>query len=155
MKTILILGCSSKKLDHTTEVVNLYQGGLWKIIRKRRPAVELYALSAKHGLVLAVKEVEPYDLALGRKTDDKFIEMVRYQFRSQLLSGFEGNIYFCGSRRYYRHLTLALSGKEIHRLPETPRGIGDMQAALVDFCESHQGTDVPHWHNAIEKENEV
>lgn len=71
----LIVGCSQKKLKGKHKVIDLYRGALWNIIRKNYKLhhfkfLKIYAISAKHGLILCNKIISNYDLQL---TENKIV----------------------------------------------------------------------------------
>jgi len=71
-KPVLIIQCGASKLSHAAKVRDLYLGPFWSTYRARRreqdgligehSELSVYVLSAKHGLVHELDEVEPYDM---------------------------------------------------------------------------------------------
>lgn len=78
-KPTLIIGCSAKKLDTTTNAFNLYQGGLYQMLRSSfgNPTkhFNILILSAKHGLISAEDEIKPYDLKMVKRNDTESIKL--------------------------------------------------------------------------------
>lgn len=73
---IILVACSATKLDHRAEARDLYQGEVFKLVRRiaEHPAsrVQDWAiLSAQHGLVAPTDTIDPYDLYLGDLTSDE------------------------------------------------------------------------------------
>lgn len=70
MNEALILGCSDRKRGFSGPAVLVYDGPLWKIVRNSLPRVDLFCLSALHGLIRADQRIQPYDLTLAQSSLD-------------------------------------------------------------------------------------
>lgn len=68
MKTIVLVSCASKKLNHRSKAEDLYVSDLFRkslaYARQMRPA-GIFILSAKHGLVRPDDQIDPYDVTLN------------------------------------------------------------------------------------------
>ncbi len=70
MKRLLILACSSSKLDQPAPALLLYQGPLFLVTRKWFAAagpLKVLILSAKHGLIDAQQKLAPYDQRMDHR----------------------------------------------------------------------------------------
>lgn len=65
---IVLIGCGAAKLPTRAEAKDLYIGSLFTLRRKYAEAVGDHwaILSAKHGLVFPLDELDPYDLTLDQ-----------------------------------------------------------------------------------------
>lgn len=67
-KTVVLIACSSRKLDRPARARDLYQGTLFRASldwAASQPPDEICILSAKYGLVDLEQVIEPYDLTLN------------------------------------------------------------------------------------------
>ncbi len=66
MADALILSCSQKKRSEPGPAYLVYDGPYYRILRGHGPPwpVDVYVLSAKHGLIPVTHEIEPYDQKL-------------------------------------------------------------------------------------------
>ena len=66
---IVIVPCGDIKASHTTTAENMYIGKYHKFAmryaRHVAPRENIYILSAKHGLMMLDKVIEPYNLKMG------------------------------------------------------------------------------------------
>jgi hypothetical protein len=62
-KPLLIVACADEKLAGNHKAIDLYKGALFDVLRKWMPrdAMDVYILSAKHGLVHADTLIDSYD----------------------------------------------------------------------------------------------
>ena len=69
VKTIVLVSCASKKLNHRARAQDLYVSELFRkslaYARTLRPAA-VFILSAKHGLVRPDEQIDPYDVTLNK-----------------------------------------------------------------------------------------
>ena len=65
---IVLISCVSQKLPHCAKVRNLYTSTLFKLSLKYAEKLapdEIFALSAKHGLLRLEQKIEPYEQTLN------------------------------------------------------------------------------------------
>jgi hypothetical protein len=69
--TLVICGCSKSKLNTKAKAIDLYQGQIFRSIKKytETHGYELLILSAKYGLIEKNKLIHPYDQTLKNKKD--------------------------------------------------------------------------------------
>lgn len=72
MSRVILVACSATKLDHPAPAADLYQGDVFRLLRRiiEHPQMHgLYSrwgiLSAKHGLVMPEQVLAPYDVTLS------------------------------------------------------------------------------------------
>lgn len=137
MKNALIVSCSETKINHVRSASNVYDGPIFRILRKRKPPVDLFVLSAKYGLIPAWFIIEPYDLRIENKTwNDVDLQQ---QWAKYNLKEYD-RIYLLMGQDYVLPFADAILGviereDQMIRLAAGAKGIGEMQAELVKFCE--------------------
>ncbi|MBE7474329.1 MAG: hypothetical protein HS114_34800 [Anaerolineales bacterium] len=145
MKEALILGCSDRKKGFSGPACLVYDGPLWKIVRNSLPRVDLFCLSALHGLIPADRRIEPYDLRLVQST--LTIPQLGNQWIELGLNSYV-NIYTCMGQDYAALLGKAAAhysrSERIFRIGEPGDGIGQLGQKLRAWCRRKQG-DVPNW----------
>ena len=166
-KPVLIVQCGAKKLDRRAKVRDLYLGPFWSTYRARRreqdgltgehSELSVYVLSAKHGLVHELDELEPYDMMVvpagaahytRRSTGstragtatvpaDWLAKTVKRQAKKLDLAG--RRVFFVGGAAYAEALRLA--GVEFESLSDG--GLLAKRSALSGFLKEHEssGTD--------------
>jgi hypothetical protein len=75
-KTILLMPCSAKKLDHADQPRRLYLGPMWQTLRTHQgklPWRNVFVLSGKYGLIRAENFIQTYDERLTRVKADYLI----------------------------------------------------------------------------------
>jgi hypothetical protein len=143
VKQALILGCSDRKRGFSGPAVLVYDGPLWRVVRKSLPRVELFALSALHGLIKADRRIEPYDLTIAQTR--LTIPQLGNQWLDLGLNRYV-NVYGCMSPAYAELLE-----KVRHQYGARPifgigsgLPIGKQSQALKVWCRIKQG-DIPNW----------
>jgi hypothetical protein len=113
-KIVVFIGCGKKKTWHRTKAKYLYQGRYFRLClslaRKLTTEDRIFILSAKYGLLLLDREIEPYNQKLTEMSApdrEKWRGKVKIQTK-RLPAG--KRVFLC-SRQY----TKGLSG--IHLLP--------------------------------------
>lgn len=107
MKTIVLIGCGKRKLEHPTLAKDMYQGPLfkksWQLAEMNYPKSERYILSAKHYLLDPDETIEPYDKTLNgmnvskkREWAEKVIQQLReknFDLENDLFIFYAGKAY--------------------------------------------------------------
>ena len=144
-KPVLVIGCGRGKLSVSSAVNRLYTGTMWKTYRAarerhegadwpvRHPRLDVYVLSAKHGLASESKVLAPYEKEA--KTESEIKQLADRIRRSSVPDRWPSRVYFAGSGRYYDALSrgLGLHGIEARNLAPLARGSGDQARALKLF----------------------
>jgi len=70
-KTLIITSCSSQKLSHLAPAKNLYQGTLFKKVKKLADNnhFEFKIISSKYGLLSSNEIISPYDKTIKNERD--------------------------------------------------------------------------------------
>jgi hypothetical protein len=109
MRTLLIMGCSQVKRQAEGPVpfVELYDGPIWKQARNNLPASNIAVLSAEHGFLPPLTEIEAYDRVMdeGRLVDLLNSPHERAKFK-MLVAEYDEVIVLGGE--LYKLLSLAL-----------------------------------------------
>lgn len=145
MHEALIVACSKRKRDTAGPAILVYNGPLHQILRKNLPKVDLFFLSALHGLIAADKRIEPYDVSL------KDTALTTPQLGSQWLDlGLNSyiNLFTCMPQDYTLLLSKVTpeysSRNTIFRIGESGMGIGQLGQVLHAWSMTKRG-DMPRW----------
>ncbi len=169
MKKALILSCSKAKLEEPGPAIQVYDGPMFRILRKYKPHLDVFILSARYGLIPAMHFIEPYDLTLkdvpmkdiviDAKVQGQQIGINKYYKLKQY-----STIHVVMGLDYLRWLLMilkyatiaegdvALSYFNSLRFPTLEcQGNGQMQAELKKICYEQQSDGVvPDWHAILE-----
>jgi hypothetical protein len=71
---IILIGCGSSKLDAAAPASELYVGNLFRARREyaQQTGAPWAILSAKHGLVMPDRIIEPYDVRMPTRDDERY-----------------------------------------------------------------------------------
>jgi hypothetical protein len=75
-KTILLMPCSAKKLDHADQPRRLYLGPMWQTLRTHQGKLSwrnVFVLSGRYGLIRAENFIQTYDEQLTPEKADYLI----------------------------------------------------------------------------------
>lgn len=153
MLNALIISCSQRKRLQEGPAVMLYDGGLFKIVRRCRPRVDLFILSAKYGLISATQGIEAYDLRIDQQDQRSFQILALAQWLELDMCNYS-HIYTCMSKVYAKALApvaniLLTDTQASTHLGLGVMGIGHMQARLATFCcktaQTFEGPDPAWW----------
>nr|CAH7372065.1 conserved hypothetical protein [Vibrio chagasii] len=150
VKPVLVISCSDKKLDNKAPAFDIYEGGIFKMLRANMPNpldfFEILILSAEHGLLSADDVIEPYDKRMRSRKKDK--ELADYAKKhgdaaKKLLykvSRQSRDVYVALSNDYLAAFDLMLGGEEgvqkllsrfqNHYVSRGHTGIGDLRGRL-------------------------
>jgi len=109
MQKIILISCSSTKLDHIAKAKNLYISPLFKYNLKYAQSfspAKIFILSAKYGLLSLEQEIEPYNETLNKATDSQIKDwaekvIVSLQKETNLV---QDEFVFLAGEKYRRHL---------------------------------------------------
>lgn len=117
-RTVVLIACSSRKLDRSTRARDLYQGTLFRAsldwAQSKKPD-EICILSAQYGLVGLDQVIEPYDLTLNTLPIDQvraWSDRVFGQLASQFDPDSDRFILLAGEK-YRRFLAPRLANVEV------------------------------------------
>lgn len=134
MRTLVILACSKRKVNHAARAIDLYQGGLFTLGKAFAAKIkaDIWIISAKYGLIPAGVYITPYE---QRMTPDRVKELLAdvifYARTGDLLKRYE-QIYVVAGKLYQRllkpwwdqrFLSLVTKGigRSLHELKELVR----------------------------------
>lgn len=152
MKTIVLIGCGKRKLDHASLAKDMYQGPLfkksWLLAQMTYPKSEKYILSAKHFLLDPDTTIEPYDKTLNGmnvSNKKKWAQKVIEQLKEKNYDLVNDEFIFYAGRNYTEYL-VAPKGpiKNYKREFEGGQGIGkilhDLTIQLEQLMLNFQGS---------------
>lgn len=130
----LILACSVSKQVVAAPALDLYKGRAFDLVRRQaeRAGFRVLVLSAKHGLLLPAKVIEPYDQKMNL-TRARQLSVSTQDIA--LLDTMPGAIHVYGGA-LYRSLVgqwAAMLGRELLEVKGAARGCGDHYSALIQF----------------------
>lgn len=117
-KKIVLISCVSQKLPHRAKAKDLYVSTLFKLNLKYANSLspsEIYALSARHGLLELEREIEPYEQTLNNMRTSEIKEWannVLQQLRS-VASLEEAEFIFLAGDKYRKYLLPHIKNAEI------------------------------------------
>ena len=152
-RQLLIMPCSATKspAECAIKAAERYTGSLWQTLNTtlghedavkslNNIGVDLYVLSAKHGLISADELIEDYD---QRMTKDRQLEILGDEklstnIRNVLKNYPEEAVYLGGLGKDYKKLIENVMGKEYpqDKNSRLPRGIGDKRKALKEWLQA-------------------
>jgi len=156
-RQLLIMPCSATKspAECAIKAAERYTGSLWQTLNTtlghedavkslNNIGVDLYVLSAKHGLISADELIEDYD---QRMTKDRQLEILGDEklstnIRNVLKNYPEEAVYLGGLGKDYKKLIENVMGKEYpqDKNSRLPRGIGDKRKALKDWLQAYMAS---------------
>ena len=94
MTNLLIIGCSQRKIesDEYLAAIDRYDGPAYRTLRKMRDNgtepqnVDVFILSAKHGLIPCQKPIDDYDMCMTPKRADAMRLRVQNKLKSFMLT---------------------------------------------------------------------
>jgi hypothetical protein len=150
----LIISCSATKCLERGPAILVYCGRLFQVIKKQLPRLDVFILSAKHGLISAEQEIEKYDQRIEDKTwtdEDLTRQIVELGVNKNYIK-----IHLCMSEAYVLALLtplldVAQDWQFVFRIAKG-QSIGYMQTELKEFCLKYQEGDIPSWHKLVSLE---
>ncbi len=123
---IVLISCSSKKLENKTKAKDLYVSNLFKLSLKYAKSLnsdKIFILSAKYGLLDLEQEIEPYNLTLNNMKDEEIKEWadkVISELKNETSLENDEFVFLAGEK-YRRYL---LSEVKNYSIPMQNLGIG-------------------------------
>lgn len=156
-KPLLIIGCSDAKLDVEAEAFDLYQGGIFKMLRANleNPLdhFDILIVSAEHGLISARDMIAPYNTRMCSRTKPNEIAAFATLHGTKALKTIrsyadkETDVFVALSNDYLAAFEAILEGKKesvlsgfkSHYISEGHRGIGDLRGRLKRVINTVKG----------------
>lgn len=140
-RVAVIIPCGKAKLARPAQACQLYTGSLFKANLTWALSVvalrDIYILSAKYGLVISAKVLEPYDVFMG---DPGCIDAATVKAQAQELGLHEQRVYGLGGEKYRAVMRAALPAV---CFPMPSVGMGYQMQLL----KKNRGV-LPHWRPA-------
>lgn len=152
MSGCLIISCSKRKINRPGAAINVYDGNFFRILRNRKPPLDLFILSAKYGLIAAETQIEPYDQIMTKWKAVGIRPTVEKQYEKLVLPNYD-NVLILMSNLYLGVLERVADNPQAMRIGAN-LGVGYQQQFLVEICENARknGSDyVPAWVEAIKE----
>ncbi|CAJ0808490.1 hypothetical protein R77560_04728 [Ralstonia thomasii] len=142
-KPLVLLACSSLKLDRPAPAMELYRGVMFQTYRanvKPAAAPNVVILSALHGFITPDTIIGPYDQRMSPERADELLATLATHY--MLPAGWPasiGPVLLAGGAQYRRVMRAALrwladcTGIEPANITETSGGIGEQRAQLGRF----------------------
>jgi hypothetical protein len=135
MKTIFLIACASKKLNHRAKAEDLYVSDLFRkslAYARKMKAGAVFILSAKYNLIRLDKQIEPYDVTLNEMSlpDVKAWSDVVFGQLQRRTDVKKDHFVFLAGDKYRRYLVQRLGSVEV---PMEGLKIGEM----LHFLSNH------------------
>ena len=129
-KILVIAGCSSKKLLYAAPAKNLYQGTLFKKIKKlvTYNQLDFMILSAKYGIIHENDIIKPYNKTLKNKNDILKLRKKVIPKLKAIELNYDLIIIIMGKK--YRDVLSPLFDDNKYKMIYDQRGIGGLTAKL-------------------------
>lgn len=145
---LLILGCSQRKQTFVGPAKEVYDGPLFRTLRRRssdiRGPLAVLILSARHGVIRETEIISPYDEVVNRKAISKLAEEVAKQLPS-LLPARLGRVLILAPKDYVQAIPFEAIRERATELQVLSDRTGKSQAKLlqwlgVDYERKHRGS---------------
>lgn len=173
MPSALIVACSATKRRDAGAAIDLYDGNIFRVLRLRRPNIELLIMSGRYGLISACEKIERYDQRLDEKPNLEYLNKLAFQVKAKNLLEY-GPLYVCMPLNYIDALYEACrmvyareNGGVSIGYPDwvnacviyTPpllgrKGQGFLLTSLVRFCETFPLKGMPKWASCITEDQD-
>lgn len=138
---LLILGCSKNKKEGPGPAIEVYDGPLFRTVRRRLPEVdcplEVWVVSAKYGILRQTDWIEKYDEVLPTTPNLDFKEKVANQL-SEMLPKALNRVLIIASKRYIAHLPIELIKDRATEFEVFSKGMGKCQSRLLEWLGVNQ-----------------
>ncbi|WP_029050055.1 DUF6884 domain-containing protein [Cupriavidus sp. amp6] len=143
---LLLMACSSTKLDRDARAIDLYRGVMYASYRahvRSDAAPRVLILSARHGFLPPDTEIAPYDERMTRQRADQMMSDLPRYLQPAAWPTRVGSVMLAGGAEYRRVMRAALFrqyGPQLLALQETTGGIGMQRSQLGAFLDGLQPT---------------
>ncbi|CAM3375078.1 MULTISPECIES: DUF6884 domain-containing protein [Cupriavidus] len=138
---LLLMACSSTKLDRDARAIDLYRGVMYESYRahvRSDAAPRVLILSARHGFLQPDTKIAPYDEPMTRQRADQMVADLSRYLRPAAWPTRIGKVMLAGGKEYRRVMHAALArqyGPTLPALQETSGGIGMQRSQLGAFLD--------------------
>lgn len=140
-KVLIITSCSKKKLNYPAIAANLYQGTLFKKVKKFAKIInaDFKIISAKHGLIDSQDKIEPYDQEIENISDIRKLRKTVEKLQD-ILSFYDKIIIIMGKK--YRKIFSSLFENPKIILIKSNKGIGGYLQLLDRFSKAWKASKI-------------
>lgn len=171
MPSALIVTCSAAKRSPKGPAINVYNGPMFRVLRKWQPNIKLFILSAWYGFIDAGQEIETYDQVMPRRPGPEYMNKLATQISESKLVEY-GPIYVCMGDLYMnvwheatRMVYIEKYGNDSITYPgwirdcviflpaaahQRAKGRSAYMKALSEFCREFPYKGDPEWAKYIE-----
>lgn len=178
-KTVLVIGCSDAKLEGSHQAFDLYQGGMYQMLKKGLgDALEYFTiliLSAEYGLVEATDVISSYNKRMPtRKPSDahlveEFSKTHSVAMRKLLkrVASEQRDLYVIMSNDYLNAFDIAIGCKQSEKILKSfrsayvcrgHRGVGDLRGSLtraMNLVKSEQDFEPVYFRSGVANDPEL
>lgn len=133
---LLILGCSQKKKLESGRAIDVYDGPLFRTVRRRiseisRP-LDILIISARHGIIREDELIEPYDDKLPMGDNPEFAKKVAVELSKRLPQALD-SVLILAPRHYIANLPVEIIRLRSTRFDLFSGRMGRCQARLLEW----------------------
>jgi len=134
-KILIITGCTQTKLRSEAKALDIYQGPLFKKVRKfiKYKGIELKILSAKHGLIEKNLLIKPYNKYIKTNKDIEEIQEEVLEKFNKIEKNYDIIILIMGKK--YREVFKPVFNHSKLKMIHDPRGIGGMISKMNEYIQ--------------------
>lgn len=132
-KTLLLTSCSSKKLSTSAPAKFLYQGVIFKKIKKiaKNNHFDFKIISAKYGLLNSNEIIKPYDKSIKNKEDILQLREIVIPKLKSIQNDYDLIIIIMGEK--YRQVIKPALIESKYKMIHDTRGIGGLTSRLNKY----------------------
>lgn len=146
MRNLLILGCSHAKKEESGPAIEVYDGPLFRTVRRRLAEVnwplDIWIISAKHGILRQTDWIDKYDKVLARTPNSGFHDKAAFQL-AEMLPNELNRVLILAPKRYIAQLPVeSIRARSVEFEAFSDR-MGKCQARLLGWLGIDNGR-APH-----------
>lgn len=135
-RDLLILGCSQKKKPQPGRAIDVYDGPLFRTVRRRisesHKPIDIVIVSSRHGIIPQDEQIEPYDDKLPRGDNPEFARKVAAQL-SKVLPPAVNSVLILAPRHYIATLPIEIIRLRCSNFEMFSGRMGRCQAKLLQW----------------------
>lgn len=142
---VLVVACSKAKKEQLAPAIEMYDGPVFRSLRKWQPNIDVLVLSAKYGAIPAHQVIETYDLKMTEDT------AIQHAATCWLILNDYSTIWCHLPIGPYSHFLTYMMynagrmGEEYFSIEGEKRGTGWNAQAFAKWCTNWQGDVIPEW----------
>jgi hypothetical protein len=135
-RSLLILGCSLAKKEEAGPAIEVYDGPIFRTVRRRLPEIDwpldVWIISAKHGVLRQTDWIANYDEVLLTTANSGFREKTEHQLADMLPSALN-RVLILAPKRYIAQIPLELISDRSEKFEVFSDRLGRCQARLLEW----------------------